>query len=287
MASRAPIDVFAYRDYRAFLLAYYELRKAQKDGFSYAAFSEGIGLRSANYLKLVIDGGRNLTPDLAHRFGEACGLRDDALSYFSALVAFNQAKTGRERSLHYEKLQSFKRFRASYRLDGAQSAYYSQWYIPAVHELCARPDFDADPRWIARALLPPISPKQASQALDVLDQLGLLVRGEDGRWAQAEAVVETPHGPLGHHVAQFHRAMMQRAAEALDVVPRDEREIGALTLCLSEARMHELKTELEAFREHLLQRYMRDERPERVVQVNFQMFPLSGKPASPKKRSER
>ncbi|HEX2678254.1 MAG TPA: TIGR02147 family protein, partial [Polyangiales bacterium] len=236
MASRAAVDVFAYRDYRAFLQAYYERRKAQKDGFSHAAFSEAIGLRSANYLKLVIDGGRNLTPDLAHRFGEGCGLRDDALSYFCALVAFNQAKSGRERSLHYEKLQSFKRFRASYRLDGAQSAYYSQWFIPAVHELCARPDFDPDPRWIARALLPPISPKQASQALDVLAQLGLLVRDEHGRWSQAEAVVETPEGPLGHHVAQFHRAMMQRAADALDVVPREEREIGALTLCLSEAR---------------------------------------------------
>jgi len=111
----------------------------------------------------------------------------------------------------------------------------------------------------------------------VLSQLGLLERAADGRWRQSEAVVETPEGPLGHHVVQFHRAMMQRAADALDLVPREEREIGALTLCLSEARMHELKAELEAFREHLLQRYMRDERPERVVQVNFQMFPLSGK----------
>jgi hypothetical protein len=27
----------------------------------------------------------------------------------------------------------------------------------------------------------------------------------------------------------------------------------------------------------LLERYMRDETPERVVQVNFQMFPLSAK----------
>jgi len=46
---------------------------------------------------------------------------------------------------------------------------------------------------------------------------------------------------------------------------------------LSESRMGELKAELEAFREHLLRRYMKDERPERVVQVNFQMFPLSVK----------
>lgn len=277
MATRAPVDVFGYRDYRAFLRAYYERRKAEKNGFSHAEFSKGIGLRSPNYLKLVSDGARNLTPDLAHRFGEACGLRNEPLSYFCTLVAFNQAKTARERGLHYEKLQGFRRFRASHKLDAAQSAYYGQWFIPAVYELCAREDFDEDPRWIARSLLPPISPKQASHALEVLAKLGLLSRDARGRLVQNDAVVETPEGPLGHHVVQFHRAMMERAAESLDLVPRDEREIGALTFCLSEARMRELKSELEAFREQLLQRYMKDERPERVVQVNLQMFPLSGR----------
>jgi uncharacterized protein (TIGR02147 family) len=277
MASRAAVDVFAYRDYRAFLGAYYARRKAEKNGFSHAEFSQHIGLRSPNYLKLVIDGDRNLTSELAVRFGEGCGLRDDSLRYFCALVAFNQAKTARERSLHYEKLQGFRRFRATHKLDAAQSAYYSQWFIPAVYELCARNDFRDDPRWIARALLPPVSTRQAAQALSVLAELGLLVRDGRRRWKQADAVVETPEGPLGHHVVQFHRAMMQRAAEALDLVPRAEREIASLTLCLSEERMHELKAELEAFRERLLQRYMKDERPERVLQVNLHMFPLSAK----------
>src|ERR1041384_5942502 len=100
MATRAAVDVFAYRDYRAFLLAYYERRKAEKNGFSYAEFSQRIGPRSANYPERVIDGGRTLAADLAHRFGEGCELRDDALSYFCTLVGFNQAKTARERTLH-------------------------------------------------------------------------------------------------------------------------------------------------------------------------------------------
>ncbi|RPI59951.1 MAG: TIGR02147 family protein, partial [Lysobacterales bacterium] len=86
MATRAAVDVFAYRDYRAFLRAYYDRRKAEKSGFSHAEFSQRIGLRSPNYLKLVMDGARNLTSDLAVRFAEGCGLRDDPLRYFCALV---------------------------------------------------------------------------------------------------------------------------------------------------------------------------------------------------------
>lgn len=277
MGSRAAVDVFGFRDYREFLRAYAERRRAQKEGFSVSEFSKRVGLRSPNYFTLVIEGERNLTADLAHRFGEACGLAGEALSYFCALVDFNQAKTARERELHYAKLQGFRRFRASHRLDAAQSAYHSEWYIPAIYELCALPDFREDPRWIAKTLLPAIAPKQATQALTVLIELGLLLRDGEGKLRQAEALVETAEGPLGHHVVQFHRTMMQRAAEAIDRVPRDEREIGALTLCLSEARMRALKAELEAFRNDLVRRYMADPQAERVVQVNFQMFPLSMK----------
>ncbi len=275
MGSRAAVDVFGFRDYRAFLRAYAERRRAQKEGFSASEFSKEVGLRSPNYFTLVADGERNLTQGLAHRFAEACGLSGEAVRYFCALVDFNQAKTARERELHYAKLQSFRRYRASHRLDAAQSAYHSEWFIPAVYELAALADFRDDPRWIAKTLLPAIAPKQASQALAVLSELGLLVRDAEGVLRQAEPLVETSDGPLGHHVVQFHRTMMQRAAEAIDRVPREEREIAALTLCLSETKLRELKAELEAFRHDLVQRYMDDPQAERVVQVNFQMFPLS------------
>ena len=224
----------------------------------------------------MIDGERNLSPELARRFGTGCGLRDDALDYFCALVAFDQASSARERDAHYRALQAFPRFRQSHRLDAAQSAYHAHWYVPALYELCARKDLSQDPKTLARTLLPPITPKQATHALAVLQELGLLARVR-GRLEQREPLIETADGPLGHHVVQFHRAMMERAAEAIDEVPRDEREIASLTLCISEARMHELKAELEAFRTRVLERYMKDETPERVVQVNFQMFPLSSK----------
>lgn len=274
MSSRAPVDVFAFRDHRAFLQAFYERKRGQRDGFTYAEFSQRVGVRSPNYLKLVIAGERNLSEGLARRFGEACELTADALDYFCALVAFGQAKSADEREQRYAALQGFSRFRATHRLDAAQSAYHSEWYIPAVYELCGRPDFRDDANWIASALLPAISPKQANKAINVLLKLGLLERA-NGVLKQQQSVVETPDGPLGHQVVQFHRMMMTRAGEALDIVPRDEREIAGLTFCLSDERMRELKRELEAFRLHLLRRYMTDPAPERVVQVNFQMFPLS------------
>jgi uncharacterized protein (TIGR02147 family) len=274
MAGRAPLDVFRYADYRAFLRAFYEHRKGQRRGISLRAFSRKVGLRSPNYLKLVMDGDRNLTGELALRFAEACGLNGESVEYFCALVAFNQAKSQKERELHQARLRGFRRYRETHKLDLAQDAYHSRWYIPAIRELAARSDFRAEPKWIAKTLLPPISESQAKKALSVLHELGLLVEGEDGRPRQAEPLVETRAGPLGHHVVSFHREMMRLASEALERVPRDEREIASLTLCISQRQMVELKAELERIEDLLLQRYPSDD-AERVVQVNVQMFPLS------------
>jgi uncharacterized protein (TIGR02147 family) len=275
MAGRAPLDVFRFTDYRAFLRAFYAHKKGQKSGMSLRAFSRRVGLRSPNYLQLVIDAERNLTPELAVRFAEACGLNGDGVDYFCTLVAFNQAKSAKERELHYARLKSFRRYRDTHKLDLAQGDYHAQWFIPAVRELAARPDFTDDPKWIARTLLPRITPAEAKKALSVLCELGLLVRDEAGKLRQAELLVETPTGPLGHHVVRYHREMMRLAAEAIDHVPREQREIASLTLCISEQRMRELKAELERIEDQLLQRYTSDDDSARVVQVNIQMFPLS------------
>jgi uncharacterized protein (TIGR02147 family) len=273
---RASVDVFRYRDYRVFLREHYERNKQRKRGYSPRAFSLRAGLRSPNYLKLVMDGARNLTPQMAFRFAESCGLSGEAIEYFCDLVAFNQARLARERELCYERLKRFSRFRKVYKLD-AESAYHSEWYIPAIRELASRPDFQEDPAWIAATLLPPISPAQARRAVSVLLELALLVRDDSGRLVQPEQLVETPEGPLGHHVVQFHRVMMAHGSDALDRVPREEREISSLTLCLSETDFAKLRAEICSFRSRLLQRYQAGEDAERVVQLNFQLFPLSRK----------
>jgi uncharacterized protein (TIGR02147 family) len=192
-------------------------------------------------------------------------------------VAFNQAKSAAARAQQYARLQGFERYRAIHRLELTQAAYHAEWYIPAVRELCAHHAFHEDPKWIARTLCPAITPRQARTALSVLTELGLLVRGRDGRLVQAEPLLQTPDQPLGHQVVQFHRAMMQRASEALERVPRDEREIGALTMCIEEDQLKQLKAELRALRRRIMQRYQPGPRATRVVQVNFQMFPLTKK----------
>lgn len=271
----SPVDVYQYLDYRAFLRDYYAKKKELTRGFSYRAFSRRAGLASPNYLKLVMDGARSLSPPMALRFAAACGLDDHASQYFTHLVAFNQAETTAERDEHYARLTGFQRYRQAHKLDLAHAAYYGEWYMPAIRELAASKSFREDPSWIAEQLIPPITPVEAARALDTLVELGLLVRDERGRLVQADALLTTGPETRGLHIARFHRAMTARAIESIDLVPAAERDISSLTLCLGKGGLRTFKERIQRVRRELLELSALEEAPEQVVQINFQLFPLS------------
>ena len=115
----------------------------------------------------------------------------------------------------------------------------------------------------------------------MLTSLELLQRDGDGRLRQAAPIVTTGVRPAGApHRAATTAACCERASHALDAVPRDEREISSITLCVSHEVMLELKSRIREFRRELLHFAEQQGAPERVVQLNFQLFPLSRKKES-------
>ncbi len=275
MAPTECPNVFRYLDARSYLGDYYSYKKATSRAFSYRAFSRRVGLGSPNYLKLVIDGDRNLTAEMARRFGEGCGLDDNALTYFVDLVAFTQASTTDERAARYERLLRFREHREVHRIDVAFGQYHSHWYLPAIRELAFRADFRFDPEWVSEHLLPPISVAQARNGLKLLQELGLLACDDEGVWRPADALVSTGPEVRGLHYAQYHRTMIARGLAVLDELPPEERDISSVTLVLGEDAIHQLKERLRSFRRELLSLSADHTDPKRVVQVNFQVFPLS------------
>lgn len=275
MSRATDVDVFQYLDYRAFLRDWYRIHNSGGRTLSYRAFGKRAALKSPNYLKLVMDGQRNLSSTMAEKFARALGLDGDAASYFIDLVAFNQAPSQRERNKQYSRLTSFPRYRKAHKLDIAHAAYHGAWYMPAIRELATSAGFREEPDWLARTLVPPITRAEAKRALETLLELGLLVREPDGRLRQSEPLVSTGSETKGLYIANFHRAMMERAAAAIDLVAPEDRDISSLTLCMGEDGIRRLKARVQRFRRELLEQSELEDDPVRVVQVNFQLFPLS------------
>jgi uncharacterized protein (TIGR02147 family) len=268
------IDVFDYLDYRAYLRDYYIVQKS-KSGLSFRSFARTAGLRSPNYLKLVIDAQRNLTPATAKQFAKALSLTGDARQYFLDLVLFNQVKGEAERAEAYAKLTGLHRYRKAHPLEEAHAEYHSTWYIPAIRELAAARCFRADPAWLAKHLIPPIKPAEAAHALDTLVRLGLLRFNDKGELKQGEAVVTTGPETATQSVISYHRAMMRQASESIDLVEPDARDISSLTLCVGPDGLRRLKERVVRFRRELVELALLEDSPSQVMQLNFQLFPLS------------
>lgn len=282
MSNGSRVHIFDYLDFRAFLRDFYRDQKDQGHPFSFRAFARRAGIRSYNYLQLVMKGERDLSATMATQFARGCGLEAREAEYFCELVAFGQANTSDERNRAYERLSRFRSFRAAHRLEPAQAAYHECWYIPAIRELAALPTFRDDPKWIASILQPPISLNQAKEALVTLCNLGLLVRNADGRLIQADPLVTTGSGPHGHHIVNFHRAMIHQATRALDEVPRDQRDISSITFSIPQAKIADLKQRIAAFRQEILALAEGLGPADQVIQLNIQLFPLSMKKEGPR-----
>jgi uncharacterized protein (TIGR02147 family) len=164
---------------------YEAAREAGVKGYSFRGLAKRAGYSSPNFIKLVIDGQRNLGAASVGRVSNALSLDVDESAYFAELVDFDQADTPGERQDAYDRMAAMTRFRNARRIRGELFAYLEHWYLPAIREMAALPSFRAEPTWIAEHLVPTISPEEAAEALEILFELGLLIPGKEGavgRW---------------------------------------------------------------------------------------------------------
>jgi uncharacterized protein (TIGR02147 family) len=268
-------DIFGFIDYRAYLKAYYEAGKANTRVISFRYLAKRAGFSSPSYLRHVMQGERSLGVESVEKLVEALALGEAEGRYFRDLVAFGQAEGAEARTVAFERVASHRRFRQARRIEGGLFRYLSRWYYPAIREMSALPDFEADAVKVAGRLLPPIKVQEAREALETLFELGLLVRGEDGRVVRAEPTLSTEHEVRNLGIGNYHRQMLERAAASIELCAREHRDLAAMTVCVSLETVTELKKRVHEFRERLLELCDSDPEPQVVFQINTQLFPLS------------
>lgn len=269
------VNLYAYLDYRAFLRDWYEAAKRSGRPFSFRAFSKRAGFQSPNFFKLVMDGSRNLTEDSLAKFVVGLKLAKPEAEFLRNLVFFTQAKSHDEKNLFYKRLLQSREFSHLKSLEKNQYEYYSTWYHPVIRELIASPDFDGTVEWLARKVHPPILPEQAEQSLKLLENLKLIRRVGPRRWKQTSALVTTGPEVASLILMNYHQTVLGLAREVLPVIPAAQRDISAVTLGISKDKLPELKKRIQAFRQEVLKFVSLEEKPESVVLMSIQLFPLT------------
>ncbi len=270
------VNIYEYTDYRKFLGDWLAERRNSKRTMSLRHFARAAGISASNYLTLVIQGKRNLMIETARKFKRAMKLKKREAAFFEALVEFDQAADSEEKAAVYERLMAFRRFHAIHRMEDDAYRLLSKWYIAAVHELAAFPDFESRPAWIASKLKPRISLAEAGQAVEVLMRLGLIrLDPETGKARQTKGSCATPDVIAGPAVYNLQKEMLTLAHDALRFLPNSVRDISGLTIAVSKGQFEKARQMIREFRRDLHAALSTGEKAEAVYQINFQIFPLS------------
>jgi uncharacterized protein (TIGR02147 family) len=274
------VNIYTYSNYREYLKDFYSLKKQEKDGFTYARFSEAAKLGSPNYFKLIADGEKNLTSANIIKFTAALKLSDLESDYFEALVNFNQAKDFMEKEYYQKRLERIKgmtsgNFSSQRNLEEAEFESISNWTYHAVMILTNLADFRESPKWIAAKLYGLVTEDEAASILDRLMTLGLLKYDENGKIVQSFQQLKTNPELKKIGARLFYEGMFKRAIESFRLNRPEERELGAYMVGISEDQLPEIRRRVREFLAEINTLALENPKPERVYSFMFAGIPLS------------
>ena len=277
--SKEKINVFDYTDYRRYLSDYYLFQKKNNSAFSYRYFAKKAGFSSSGLYKELVDGKRGLSRSLIVKFSEALKHSKKEAEYFENMVYFNEAINVKERVVYFKKMMSYSESRA-YKILADQYEYFSKWYYAVIRELLSYVPFKDDYKSLAKMVNPPIREEQAKKAIQVLEKHKFIEKDNNGFYVRTAPVITTGYPNNDSRVdllniINFQKSMLEIAAEAYDRHPFKDMDMSTLTLSISEDTFKIIKDEITNFRKKLLSIAENDNKPDRIYQLCYNLFPLT------------
>lgn len=277
----------AYTDYRRFLRDFYSYKREQSKNslrpYSYAMFAASADIKSPNYLKLIIDGARNLSREMAVKFGKALTLSKDEIEEFLALVEFTQAAEPLERNRHLKTLADL-RVRQQLKSGEINAETWEKvpsWVTWVLYALADQKDASFTAGGLLELLKGKARPEEIRRSLEKLTESGdLALNPETGEVTKGRELMSGSENVPVALVRKLQTELIYLGLESLFQDSPTEREFGAQTLALTEDEFELLKFELRQFRK----RWNKDvsvarktTKGDRVFQLNIQLFPVTTK----------
>ena len=271
------MNIFNYLDYRKYLADALKERKEQNYHFSYRFIAQHLNLSSPGFFNWIISGKRKLPEALIPKIAILFKLDDKECEYLHLLVKYNHSIDITEREELFEKLSVFIKKETKHELQPAQYRLFSKWYYLAIRELLRVSHFKDDFHALAVSLHPKIKTREAREAIEVLEKIGLISRNEQGFYQPVETLLTTGEVWESDLITNLQIQLADLGKKAIVSVPKKQRDISNLTVCLSEKNLRRIADEIASLRQKILTLSENDAEANRVYQCNMQLFPVTQK----------
>lgn len=265
--------ILDYSDYREFLRDFLEWGREAKPWFSLRSLGQRLELDAGNLLK-VAQKERHLPERCLESLARELELNEREGEYLRRLFEFGKAKGSESVRKAYERLIDLKCARPEV-LGKDQYEFYKDWRNTAVLALLHLDGAKTTDEELASRLEPRSSAEEVRRILTSLEKLGLARKGRNGRWVAQRSLVTTGEKWKDLSIRAFQRDTLRLAERALERISPDERDISTLTVAMSGPDLEKVREMAREFRRNVLALAAASNAPDRVWQVNLQVFPLS------------
>ncbi len=280
-------NVSEYLDYRLFLRDYYDFKKKTESSilrpYTYSVFSAAADIRSPNYLKLVMESQRNLSPQMAVKFAKALRLNRFQTEEFCLLVAYGQETEPQKRAQHLRVLAEY-RYKNQIKIGEINTKttdLLPSWLTWVLYHLVDQEGVEFTPEKIRQLIRTQTNTEEIRRSLDRLLEAGLLTRNaDDGKICKGKELVDDPKNVPQALIKKLQTELFYLGMESLFVDSPTDREFGAMTVSLTQEEFNRFKFELRQLRKKWamdISTNRTTSKGERVYQLNVQLFPITEK----------
>ena len=224
----------------------------------------------------MIRGKRRLSVKGAERIIEALLIKSIERLYLETLVRYQNARLASDREALFARLMDLKSKSLSSPLEQSQLEYYNEWFHPVIREMVGIRGFNPDPHWIVKHIEPRVLPDQARKSLALLEELKIVKRNENTKQLElTQQHISTGDEIASHAVVRYHQRTIEIGREAVMNFDHTERNISSVTMSISEDVFEKMADEISGFRKRILEISEQSKDPDRVYQLNIQLFPFT------------
>lgn len=266
-------DIFSYLDYREFLRDHYNHHKIHHSYFSFRYVAGKTGLDASFYVK-VLNKQKHIANTAIPILSTFLKLQKREATYFSTLVYFNKAKTADQESLYLQKLLLLRKPSATV-IENDLHEYFAAWWNVAIREELNILKFTDNYEELAARIQPAITVQQARRSVKLLQKLGLIKQDENNIFKPAHDFLTTNGIDNAKAIRAYQKTALKLASSAIDLVPREDRDMSTLTISTSHACLEAIRERLSEVRREIMEMVRQDQHAEEVFQINIQIFPVT------------
>jgi uncharacterized protein (TIGR02147 family) len=272
-----PLNIYEYIDYKKFLSDWRKAEKQRNPGLTHEYLCHALGQKNRSYFNDIEMGRKCIGPEVLERITKLMELEGREAKYFRALVGYGQPASFQEKEFWFEQIVEMNNTPKKI-IEKETYQYFKEWWHAVVRSVLDTCKIDDDYAKLSGVLYGRITPRQAEESIELLSNLGLIQKDENGIWFPTDKAITTGDNVKDECMKQYQIANHDILRKIIEENAPGTHDSSLLTLSVTKKGLERIINRIRHLRSEIISIAHKDEgEADRVYQIAIHAYPVSMK----------